>query len=123
MAEELNMLGNIGYAWKPHKTTIEQLIQESLPILAPTALKELPDLTLAVGVTESVDLVGLFSGLNLSISAVSSNTDKATVQVNSSRTSMGVVGVAAGSATITVSGSNQAGTTDVSFVVTVTEGA
>ena len=94
---------------------------ESRPILIPTVERELADVTLAVGVTESVDLAGLFGGLNINITAVSSDTEKATVQVNSSQTSMGVVGIAAGSAKITVSGSNTAGTTNVKFDVTVTE--
>ena len=94
---------------------------ESRPILPPTVERELADVSLNVGVTESVDIAGLFGGLNISISAASSDTDKATVQVNSSQTSMGVSGVAAGTATITVTGSNTAGNTTAEFDVTVTE--
>lgn len=96
---------------------------ESRPILIPTAERELADVTLAVGVTESVDIAGLFGGLNINITAVSSNTNKATVQVNSSQTSMGIVGVAVGSATISVTAGNLAGTQTVTFDVTVTAAA
>ena len=96
---------------------------ESLPILAPTALQELPDLTLAVGVTESVDLQGLFQGLNLVISAVTADSGKSTVQINRTQTSMGVSGIAAGTSKITVTGTNEGGSTTVEFTVTVTEGA
>ena len=119
----VSLLPNSTHTFPKAQLTGSDVNIESRPILVPTANRELADVTLAVGVTESVDIAGLFTGLNMVISAVSSDSGKATVQVNSSRTSMGVVGVAAGSATITVSGSNLAGTTDVTFVVTVTEAA
>lgn len=94
---------------------------ESQPIHVPTVLKTLPDITLAVGVTESVDIDELFSGIDVNLTAVSADTDKATVQVNQAQTSMGVIGVAAGTVTITVTATNAAGATPVTFDVTITE--
>lgn len=85
----------------------------------PKALKQLPNLTLAVGVTESVALTGLFAGMDVTLTATASNTQKVTVQVNRGQTSMGVIPIAAGIATVTVTATNTAGTTSVTFTVTV----
>ena len=96
---------------------------ESQPILVPTVVGNIPNMSLNVGVTESVDLENLFDGLRVTVTALSGDTDKVTVQVNQSHTSMGVVGVAAGKTTVIVSGTNEAGGVSVSFDVTVTEEA
>lgn len=95
----------------------------SQPIHVPAVLKTPADITLAVGVTESVDIDEFFSGIDVNLTAVSADTHKATVQVNQAQTSMGVIGVAAGTVTITVTATNAAGTTSVTFDVTVTEGS
>lgn len=92
----------------------------STPILAPTVTTEQADLTIATGVTESVSLSPLFGGTRLTITAVSSKTTVATVQVNSTQTSMGVVAVSAGTSTITITATNESGSVDVDFTVTVT---
>ena len=119
----VTLLPNSTHTFPKAQLTGSDVNIESRPILVPTATRELADVTLAVAVTESVDLTGLFEGLNISITAVSADTDKATVQVNQAQTSMGVVGVAAGTVKITVTGSNLAGSTEVEFTVTVTEAA
>ena len=94
---------------------------ESEPILIPTVEAVPANLSLNIGVTESVNLTSVFDGLNVVISATTSDSTKATVQVNRTQTSMGVIGVAAGTSTITVTGTNEAGAKSTTFVVTVTE--
>ena len=96
---------------------------ESTPILLPVASRELSDIaSINIGVTESVDLQNLFEGLRINITAASASETIARVQVNNTQTSMGVVAVSNGTTTITVTGTNEAGSTSISFDVTVTEG-
>ena len=93
---------------------------ESTPILVPVAKRELSDITdLNVSVTESVNLENLFDGIRINITAVSSDTGKATVTLSSSRNTMRVVGVAVGTSKITVTATNEAGDVSVGFDVTV----
>lgn len=92
----------------------------STPILAPTVAREQSDLSIATGVTESVNLANLFNGTRLTITAESSSTPIATVQVNQAQTSMGVVAVAAGKSTIKVTARNETDSAVVTFEVTVT---
>ena len=92
----------------------------STPIPIPTVATEQADLTIATGVTESVNLSSMFSGTRLTITAESHSPTIATVQVNSSQTSMGVVGVMAGTTPIKVSCSNESGSVSQTFTVTVT---
>ena len=89
-------------------------------IVPPAVLNRLPDISVAVGVTESVNISNLFTGQRITITAESSDVTKATVQMNESKTSIGVVARAAGKSTITVTGSNESGEETVTFVVTVT---
>ena len=92
----------------------------SVPILLPIVKRELPDITdLNVAVTESVNLTDLFDGIRFNITAVSADTDKVTVSVNSRQSSMGVTGVAVGTSKVTVTATNEAGATSVDFDVTV----
>ena len=94
---------------------------ESTPILIPTVLRQLPAITdLNVAVTESVNLTDLFDGIRTNITAVSSDTNKVTVAVNSRQSSMGVTGVAVGTTKVTVTGTNEAGAVSVDFDITVT---
>ena len=87
---------------------------------APTATRELANVSLAVGVTESVDLTGLFTGTRLTITATSDDTAVATVQLNDARTSLGVIGVKAGNTKVTVTGTNESAAVPVEFDVRVT---
>ena len=89
-------------------------------IAPPTIVNRLPDISINVGVTESVNIANLFGGSRITVTAESSDVTKATIQMNESKTSIGVVGRAAGKTTITVNGSNESGEVSVSFVVTVT---
>ena len=92
----------------------------SVPILLPIVKRELPDITdLNVAVTESVNLTDLFDGIRFNITAVSADTDKVTVSVNSRQSSMGVTGVAVGTSKVTVTATNEAGAISVDFDVTV----
>ena len=94
---------------------------ESTPILVPKILRQLPDITdLNVGVTESVSLEDLFDGIRFHISISSEDTGKVTVGLSSNQHSMRVVGVAAGIVKITVTATNEAGSSTVDFDVTVT---
>ena len=86
----------------------------------PTIVNRLPDISVNVGVTESVNISNLFGGQRLSITAESSDVTKATVQMNEAKTSIGIVARATGKTTITVTGSNESGEVTVTFVVTVT---
>ena len=86
----------------------------------PTVLNRLPDISVQVAVTESVNISNLFTGERLIVTAESSDVTKATVQMNESKTSIGIVARAVGKATITVTGSNESGEATVTFVVTVT---
>ena len=92
----------------------------STPIEVPTVANQPPELSVATGVTESVNISNIFSGSRLTITAVSSSTSVATVQINQSQTSMGVIGSSAGTAIIEVTGTNESGSASVSFVVKVT---
>ena len=92
----------------------------SSPIQAPTIVNRLPDISIATGVTESVNIANLFGGTRITVTAESSDTTKATVQMNESKTSIGVVARSAGKSTITITGSNESGEVMVTFVVTVT---
>ena len=92
----------------------------SVPILLPIVKRELADITdLNVAVTESVNLTDLFDGIRFNITAVSADTDKVTVSVNSRQSSMGVTGVAVGTSKVTVTATNEAGAISVDFDVNV----
>ena len=90
------------------------------PIELPTSTRELPDITdLEVAEVQSVNIQDLFNGIRVNVTAVSSDIGKVTVSVNENTTSMGVTGVAIGTSTITVTGTNEAGAVSVSFDVTI----
>lgn len=91
----------------------------STPIPVPQLVRQRFNLTLAAGVTESVDLTSFFSGTRLTITAASSDTTAATVQVNEKMTSMGVLAVSAGYANVTITATNESGTAVGSFGVSV----
>ena len=80
----------------------------------------LHDQTIAVGVTQSVNVANLFTGRSVVITVGTSNASIATAQISSGETSIGIVGRAVGTAKITVTGTNVAGSTSVEFNVTVT---
>ena len=76
----------------------------------PVAVGSMPELTVQVGSTESVDLAGYFSdpdGDELSYAATSSDAEVATVAISGD--SVAVTGVAIGSAEITVTASDDGG--------------
>ena len=90
------------------------------PIELPTSTRELPDITdLEVAEVQSVNIQNLFNGIRVVTTAASSDIGKVTVSVNENTTSMGVTGVAIGTSTITVTGTNEAGAATVSFDVTI----
>ena len=90
------------------------------PIEVPASTRELPDITdLEVAEVQSVNIQDLFNGIRVNVTAVSSDIGKVTVSVNENTTSMGVTGVAIGTSTITVTGTNEAGAVSVSFDVTI----
>ena len=90
------------------------------PIEIPTSTRELPDITdLEVAEVQSVNIQDLFNGIRVNVTAVSSDISKVTVAVNENTTSMGVTGVAIGTSTITVTGTNEAGNVTVDFNVTI----
>ena len=88
---------------------------------SPVAAESMPDLTVEVGSTESVDLVGYFSdpdGDTLMYTASSSNTSIAKVSVSGATAQ--VTAVAAGNATVTVTASDPGGlSANQAFTVTV----
>ena len=92
----------------------------STPIDLPVATRSLPDITLEQAEVESVNLEGLFSGIRFTTAVTTSDSSKVTVAKSTSGSTMGVTGVAIGSATVNVSATNEAGTSTVSFNVTVT---
>ena len=90
------------------------------PILLPIANRTLPNITdLEVDEVQSVNIDGLFTSIRGNVTAHSANTRVATVSVNSGQTSMGVTGRSTGTAKITVTDTNEAGSTNVSFDLTV----
>ena len=90
------------------------------PILLPVATRELPDIgDLEVAEVQSVNLIGLFTGLRVNVTASSADENIATVSVNDNTTSMGVTGVAIGTTKITVTGTNEAGAVSVDFNLTI----
>ena len=95
---------------------------KSVPIDLPVATRSLPDISIEKDVVQSVNLDGLFSGIRTTIAATTSDSSKVTVAKSRSGGSMGVTGLAVGSAVVNVSATNEAGTTTVSFTVTVTAG-
>ena len=101
-------------------TTLQLFGVRSTPIQVPETTTELPDISVANGVTESVNIATLFRGTRLAITATSSDTTKATVQLNQSRSSLGVVARGVGTSTITVTATNESGSANATFVVTIT---
>ena len=73
---------------------------------------------MTIGETHEVDAATYFAGTVVTYTAVSSDTDAATVAVSNTST-VTVTGVAVGTATITVRATNLAGPTDQTFIVTV----
>ena len=87
---------------------------------APKVIGSIANITnFNVGVTESVSLTNLFEGERLTITASSSDTTKATVQVNQTQTSMGVIAKGVGPASITVTATNETGAAKIVFHVAV----
>ena len=93
------------------------------PIEIPTATRELPDITdLEVGEVQSVNIDGLFTGIRVNKTAVSSDANRVSLSINEGQTSMGVTAVARSTSTkVTVTGTNEAGAVSVSFNVRVIE--
>ena len=80
----------------------------------------MPDIgDLEVAEVQSVNLIGLFTGLRVNVTASSADENIATVAVNENTTSMGVTGVAIGTTKITVTGTNEAGAVSVDFDLTI----
>ena len=92
---------------------------ESSPINIPIILRQLADVSLNVGVVESVSLTDLFDGIRFNITAVSADTSKVTVAVNQRQSSMGITGKAVGTSKVTVTATNEAGSISVDLNVTV----
>lgn len=92
---------------------------ESSPINIPIVKRQLADVSLNVGVVESVSLTDLFDGIRFNITAVSADTSKVTVAVNQRQSSMGVTGKAVGTSKVTVTATNEAGSISVDLNVTV----
>ena len=88
------------------------------PATAPVASGAIPDITMAVGATQDVNVSGAFTGTVGSYTAVSGATDKATVALVSG-TTYRVTGVAVGTALITVTATNTVGSATQTFTVTV----
>lgn len=91
--------------------------------IAPPAITAtpLPDQTLAVGVTQSVSIANLFTGFNITrITTASSNVHRLRTQTVGGEQSIGIVGVAEGTVTVTVTATNISGSTDRTFQVTIT---
>lgn len=87
----------------------------------PVATRTLSDITLEQGGVQSVYLEGLFTGAEFTTAVTTSDSNKATATKSHSGGSIGIRGIAVGEATVNVSATNEAGTTTVSFNVTVTE--
>ena len=83
----------------------------------PAVAEPLPAVTLQVGMMETVDLVGAFSGTNLEHSAMSSSEEMATVSVDG--TMLTVTALVAGPVTVTVTATNTAGSASQELMVTV----
>ena len=96
---------------------------KSVPIDLPVAARTLPDVTMTQGVVQSVNIDGLFTGLRVTTAVSSSDTEKVTVAKSRSGSTFGVTAVAVGAATVSVTGTNEAGAVSVTFDVTVTAAA
>ncbi len=83
----------------------------------PAVVAPLDAITLQVGMTETVDVAGKFSGTNLEYSAMSSSEEMATVSVDG--TMVTVTALVAGPVTVTVTASNTAGSVSQDMMVTV----
>lgn len=83
----------------------------------PAVAEPLEAISLQVGMMETVDLSGTFSGTALSYSAMSSSEEMATVSVDG--TMLTVTGLVAGSVTVTVTATNTAGSASQDLAVTV----
>ena len=89
-------------------------------IAVPTVFQEIQDQTLAVAVVQSVSLDMVFQGTSLTTTVTSSNEAIATAVVTRDG-NLAVTGVAAGTATMTVTVTNPSGSVSTTFDVTVTE--
>ena len=83
----------------------------------PMAAEMLPDVTLFVGDSTTVEVEGAFSGTALNYSMMASSDASAMVSLEGS--SIMITGVAAGSTTLTVMAMNSAASAEQSFMVTV----
>ena len=90
------------------------------PIIPPTVFQTVDDQTVAVAVVQSVSLDMTFTGVLLTTTAESSNEGVVTV-VTTENGNLAITGVAAGTATITVTVTNPSGSVSTTFDVTVTE--
>lgn len=98
--------------------TAEQTFAVTVINPAPVAVGMLGDLTITVGDDPvEVEISQAFSGRDLSFSAMSSSEANASVSITGSTVS--VMAVAAGMATVTVTAMNTGGSADQSFMVTV----
>ena len=96
----------------------EQSFVVSVSDASPAAVGMLADLTIRVGDDPvAVDVAQAFSGTRLEFSAASSAEDLATVSISGAVAT--VMAVAAGTATVTVTAANSAGSAEQSFMVTV----
>ena len=86
---------------------------------APTVALVLADVPVTVGRPASVDLAGAFAGTVDSYTATSGDTTKLTVSTSGAKLTL--TGVAAGSATVTVTASNLGGSVSQDFTATVGE--
>ena len=89
-------------------------------IAVPTVFQEIQDQNLAVAVVQSVSLDMVFQGTSLTTTVTSSNEAIATAVVTRDG-NLAVTGVAAGTATMTVTVTNPSGSVSTAFDVTVTE--
>ena len=88
------------------------------PAQPPVASGTIPDITMAVGATQDVNVSGAFTGTVEGYTAVSGAPDKATVALVSG-TTYRVTGVAVGTALITVTATNGVGSATQTFAVAV----
>ena len=96
----------------------EQSFDVAVKDVPPAAAAELPDLTLSVGDDPAaIDVAAAFSGTALTFSAASSAEDLASVSLADS--TLSVTGLAAGTATVTVTATNSEGSAEQSFDVAV----
>ena len=90
------------------------------PIAPPTVYRTVDDQSLNVAVVQSVSLDTVFTGVLLTTTAQSNNEGVITVIVTRDG-NLAITGVAAGTATITVTATNVSGSASTTFDVTVTE--